>query len=88
MDAGFGQVEGGVDLVGQALEAGQAVAFGSCDHGNVEFGVGEVGLVAAEVEVEAAGSGYWSGDSVGGGLGAGRYAYADGFGRGRSRCRE
>ena len=50
----LGEVERDVHLVEQHLEAGVAVAGGPGDHRHVQLAVGQVRLVAAQVEVEPA----------------------------------
>src|SRR5690606_26382170 len=70
VEAAACQVERHVDLVEEAFEARVAVAGGTGHHRHVQFAVGEVWIVAAQIEVQTAGAGHRTGGTVGrGGVG-------------------
>ncbi len=73
----LGQVERHLHLVQQHLEPGVAVAGGPGDHRNCQLAVGQVRLVAAQVEVEATGAGNRAGDAVRRGARGWEHADAD-----------
>ncbi len=92
VEARLGEVEADVHLLEQHLEAGEAVALGAGDDAagsarREELGVGEVRVVAAQVEVDAAGPGDGSRDAVVEHACRRRARRRRGCGRGGSRCR-